>query len=247
MYVFGTYGTPVDIHLMGGKSTSGQCCAFVTYDSRGAADTAIASLDGVYSMRDDGSAPIRVSWARPSSTSTSGPSRPPAQATPRYPTQPARGGGASVSTYRHSQGASGGPGSGMGSPHTRASGGGYGRPSYGGTGYSGQGYGGSSYGTGTPAGGRTQRSTKLFVGNLPPDISQEALRMVFGHYGTVTDIHVMVGKSRSGQACAFVEYAAPLEAETAVLTLHEQYEIRPGDGTIMVKFASPQGSRGAPY
>merc|ERR1719245_431894 len=88
--------------------------------------------------------------------------------------------------------------------------------------------------------------TKLFIGNLPTDIQQEAIRMVFSHYGQVTNIHVMQGKSRSGQACAFVEYATPLEAETAILTLHEKYEIRPGEGNIMVKYASSP-TRPAPY
>jgi len=88
--------------------------------------------------------------------------------------------------------------------------------------------------------------TKLFVGNLPADIQQEAIRMVFSHYGQVTNIHIMTGKSRSGQSCAFVEYSSPLEAETAILTLHEKYEIRPGEGNIMVKYASSP-TRAAPY
>merc|ERR1719203_933391 len=88
--------------------------------------------------------------------------------------------------------------------------------------------------------------TKLFVGNLPTDVQQEAIRMVFSHYGNVTNIHVMQGKSRSGQACAFVEYSTPLEAETAILTLHEKYEIRPGEGAIMVKYAN-SAARAMPY
>merc|ERR1712129_330731 len=88
--------------------------------------------------------------------------------------------------------------------------------------------------------------TKLFVGNLPTDIQQEAIRMVFAHYGNVTNIHIMQGKSRSGQACAFVEYATALEAETAILTLHEKYEIRPGEGAIMVKYANSP-PRTSPY
>jgi len=72
--------------------------------------------------------------------------------------------------------------------------------------------------------------------------------MVFSHYGTVTNTHIMQGKSKSGQACAFVEYSTPLEAETAVLTLHEKYEIRPGDGVIIVKHANNNSqNRPAPY
>merc|ERR1712216_800331 len=75
-----------------------------------------------------------------------------------------------------------------------------------------------------------QAGTKVFVGNLPKDIGQEAIRLVFGTYGTVTNVHIMVGKSKSGQSCAFVEYSSQLGAETAILTLSDKYEIRPGEG-----------------
>merc|ERR1719356_504183 len=92
-----------------------------------------------------------------------------------------------------------------------------------------------------------QQRSKLFVGNLPADIQQEALMMVFGHYGSVTNVHIMQGKSRSGQACAFIEYSKPVEAETAILTLHEKYEIRPGEGNIWVKHANQSGPRSNPY
>lgn len=88
---------------------------------------------------------------------------------------------------------------------------------------------------------------KLFVGNLPPDITPEVLTQVFGTYGNVVNVHVMAGKSKSGQSCAFVEYSNTTEAETAVLTLHEKYEIRPGDGHILVKFAQSGSSRPGPY
>lgn len=34
---------------------------------------------------------------------------------------------------------------------------------------------------------------KLFVGNLPADISEEDMRTVFSTYGMVTDVHIMTG------------------------------------------------------
>merc|ERR1719446_1805653 len=76
---------------------------------------------------------------------------------------------------------------------------------------------------------------KLFVGDLPGDIAREALFAVFSTYGTVTDVHLMTGKSRSGAACALVEYSNSLEAQTAINTLHQKYEIRPGSGMITVR------------
>lgn len=98
-----------------------------------------------------------------------------------------------------------------------------------------------------PDPGVMKQKTKLFVGNLPSDIQEEAINIVFSHYGTVTNIYIMTGKAKSGQSCAFVEYSAPIEAETAVLTLHEKYEIRQGDGPILVKYAQPGSSRARPY
>jgi len=268
MYVFGTYGDPVQIHLMEGKSNSGQSCAFVIYDTVRAAESAIAALDGVYSLRDDGSAPIRVSWARPGHSGARGRESAyhPGRAAP-----PARGGASAAPAYRPSRGASvGRGGAAMASsarPYYGYGGSGYGGSGYGGSGYGGSGYGGSGrrsdYGSGgansrpplrTQGGGgpspaKMRETSTLFVGNLPSDISQDALDMVFSTYGKVTKIHVMVGRAKSGQACAFIEYQAPVDAETAVLTLHEKYEIRPGDGAIVVRYASfgSGNNRSAPY
>lgn len=233
MIVFGTYGTPTDIHLMAGKSTSGQACAFVVYDTREAAESAIASLDGVYQMREDGTGPIRVSWARPAG----GPGRSP-QMQQQAPMQPA--------LMQPLQGSPGGYGPSMAS---KFAGGQHMSPvmqQHAGNGeYA---YSGGIPQPPPPDHGLMKTKTKLFVGNLPADITQEAINTVFSHYGTVTNIHVMIGKSRSGQACAFVEYSSAIEAETAVLTLHEKYEIRPGDGAILVKYAnSGGGMRASPY
>ncbi|CAD7931073.1 unnamed protein product [Amoebophrya sp. A25] len=67
---------------------------------------------------------------------------------------------------------------------------------------------------------------KLFVGNLPPDISQEDLRTVFNTYGMVTDVHIMTGRSQSGAACAFVHYGDQLSADQAIAALNKAYKIR---------------------
>lgn len=83
---------------------------------------------------------------------------------------------------------------------------------------------------------------KLFIGDLPGDIAREALVAVFSTYGTVTDVHLMTGKSRSGAACALVEYSNQTEAQTAIATLHQKYEIKPGSGMITVRHF--EGSKG---
>jgi len=211
--VFNTYGSTSDIHIMQGKATSGQGCAFVVYDSADAAQSAVNALNGVYSFREDGSPPISVSWAR-------------------------QGGGGDKGGGKGGFGAVAPPSSLMGG------GGGWGG-SFGGQPQLAHAVGGlGGYNPPPPPSAPVSGTNKLFVGNLPQDIQQEAIRMVFGHYGTVTNVHVMNGKSKSGQSCAFVEYTAPLEAETAVLTLHEKYEIRPGEGAILVKYANSGGGKG---
>jgi len=232
--VFGTYGACSDVHIMQGKSTSGQSCAFVVYESADAANNAIAALNGVYSFREDGSPPITVSWAR-----QGGSGGPP-------PGGPGRGMSTlnAVAPPSSLVGMGGGNVRGMGgAPIGASTGGGYVPLLNAAAGH----VQGSVNPPPPPAVPQGMQRTKLFVGNLPTDIQQEAIQMVFSHYGSVTNIHIMQGKSKSGQACAFVEYSTPVEAETAILTLHEKYEIRPGEGAIMVKYASSGGPRASPY
>lgn len=84
--------------------------------------------------------------------------------------------------------------------------------------------------------------TKLYVGNLPPDISREALDMVFSTYGRLVDIHIMTGRqSKNGQACAFIVYSSTSETRTAISAMQVGYEIRPGEGNLIVKYADDKG------
>ena len=46
--------------------------------------------------------------------------------------------------------------------------------------------------------------TKLFIGGLPFDATEELLRGLFGAYGNLVDIHVMNPSSTTNQRCAFV-------------------------------------------
>lgn len=229
--IFGIYGNVVDIHLMNNnKSASGQGCAFVIFDRQDSCENAIAQLDGVCKLREEVELPpMRVAWAR------SGGAGPPTGGF---------GGG-----YGAAKG-----GKGAWAPWNAGP-----APGWGGGLAGGKAFGKGFKGGFAPPAGKgvwnQQRPpapahfgprSKLFVGNLPVDVTPEVLQVVFQNYGTVTNIHVMSGKSKSGQACAFVEYASPAEAEVAVVTLHEKYEIKAGEGPIMVKFASSQ-SRPAPY
>jgi len=266
MTVFSTYGTPTDVHLMSGKSTSGQCCAFIVYESRDAAESAIKSLDGIYSMREDGSGPVRVSWARPQHErgAAAPPPRTHLPAAPQMvaPAPPVHHQPVLVAppSHRYQQHHTpvviqprhvGPPIGALVAPAFHA-----GPPSGSGRGSVPAPWHETSHTGGMPGvippppppdPSVMKQKTKLFVGNLPADIQEEAINIVFSHYGTVTNIYIMSGKAKSGQACAFVEYSAPIEAETAVLTLHEKYEIRPREGPILVKYAQPGTTRARPY
>merc|ERR1712025_992281 len=96
-------------------------------------------------------------------------------------------------------------------------------------------------------GGEDSGNAKLFIGNLPPDIDDASLYTVFGAYGVVKCVFVMRTGSVSGQACAFVEYGTEFEAQTAINTLHNKYEIRPGEGPISVRKSNSKNSRPSPY
>eukprot|EP00933_Yihiella_yeosuensis_P050033 TRINITY_DN4779_c0_g1_i9.p1 TRINITY_DN4779_c0_g1~~TRINITY_DN4779_c0_g1_i9.p1 ORF type:complete len:322 (+),score=78.78 TRINITY_DN4779_c0_g1_i9:74-1039(+) len=101
---------------------------------------------------------------------------------------------------------------------------------------------GKGKGHGGGGGGDPEPFTKLYVGNLPDDITAEDLRTVFGHYGFVEDVHVMTGRSKSGQASAFVRYQKAQEAKNAIAAMETGYEIRPGEGNILCRMAD--GAKG---
>ncbi|CAJ1387611.1 unnamed protein product [Effrenium voratum] len=93
-------------------------------------------------------------------------------------------------------------------------------------------------------GGSQASGSKVYVGNLPTDISKEALIQVFGTYGPVDDVHIMTGRSKSGQASAFVRYSRSNEADNAIAAMATGYEIKPGDGNLVVRLADGEGPKG---
>jgi len=247
--VFKTYGELKDVHVIPGdknKSATGQSCAFVMYTKKEEGDTAISTLDGVYKIREGEQQPIKVNWARAAGGKGGKDSWGKGKDSwgKGYDSWGGKGG-------YDSWGGKGGYDSwGKGGSWDSWGGkGGYGgKDGWGGKGWdSGKGWsdGGKGWSDGGKGGGGS--GTKLFVGNLPQDITQEALEYVFKAYGTVQKTHIMAGKSKSGQNCAFVEYSKPEEAETALTTLHDKYEIKPGAGMIMVKRARSDGKGSGPY
>jgi len=237
--VFSTYGEVTHIHIMNkNNNASGHACAFVAYAKQESAEDAISVLDGVYKIREgENVQALKVNFANAPGSNKSN-------------TAWGKGG------YDQSWG-KGDFGKGKGYDPWGGWGGwdmgkgkGWDAWSYGWD--QGKGKGWDMGGKGKGGGGHAAPvvGNRLFIGNLPQDIDEAALKYVLGNYGNVDKIHIMTGRSASGQACALVEYSAAAEAETAVLTLHEKYEIRPGDGAIIVKYANGPGGGGkgsAPY
>jgi len=61
-----------------------------------------------------------------------------------------------------------------------------------------------------PDPGLMKQKTKLFVGNLPADIQEEAINIVFSHYGTVTNIYIMLARPRAGKPVRLSSIQLPL-------------------------------------
>lgn len=242
--VFTSYGEVTKVHIMP-ASASGRVAAFVYYATESAAEDSIKVLNNVYKIRVDAAEPIQVRWA-----SEKGPEAGKGQ----WPGNGACAAGG-WSTW-DAKGAGKGPAPGMGwagqpQPPQQAWGnqpanfGGFAQPgAWGGAGQGGA-WNGGCKGFGKDQGKGDISETKLFVGNLPDDVTEDALKYIFGTYGTVKHVHIMTGKSRTGCACAFVELSTQQEADTAITTLHDQYEIKPGFGKFLVKRAN--AGRSTPY
>lgn len=69
-------------------------------------------------------------------------------------------------------------------------------------------------------GGQADES-KLFIGGLPAGVTEGEIRTVFSQVGTVKEVHIMQGKSQSGQACAFLLYPDQYSAQLAIRTLNK--------------------------
>jgi len=270
--VFSTYGTLGKVHVMPPHAMSGRVAAFVYYEDDKAGDDAIKVLNGIYKIREDAEAPIQVRWATDNkqdkgcgkgcggwgggdSYSSWGGGK-----------GGGKCGGKQALGWQGNSGWGGDGGWGGKGGNSWGGGGSWkgdswkGGSSWNDGGWGGKGGGKDSWsqgggwggkdsgkgGKGGKGGGKDMSDTKLFVGNLPDDVTEDALSYVFQTYGKVQQIHVMRGKSRTGAACAFVELSSPGEAETAIVTLNDKYEIKPGYGPIMVKKANA-GQRSNPY
>jgi CUG-BP- and ETR3-like factor len=88
---------------------------------------------------------------------------------------------------------------------------------------------------------------KLFVGNMPCDVTQDEIFGVFSTFGQLVEVHMMSGtRSRSGQSSAFVKYTNYEDCKEAISHLNLKGKIRASDiDFLSVRFAktSPSPTR----
>ena len=83
---------------------------------------------------------------------------------------------------------------------------------------------------------------KLFIGGLPCFVDRDDLITIFAPFGHIDSVHLMQGKSKSGQACAFVTYQYPGPAQRAIDTLSARYLVDEDAPPISVRFADSEAS-----
>mmetsp|Transcript_6172 Transcript_6172/g.14335 ORF Transcript_6172/g.14335 Transcript_6172/m.14335 type:complete len:472 (+) Transcript_6172:254-1669(+) len=103
-------------------------------------------------------------------------------------------------------------------------------------------------GKGNPPGPGTKLKTpegwKLFVGGLPPDITEADIETVFSTYGNVVKVHMMPANT-NGKVAAFVYYTDDRDAGDAIEVLNNQYKIRvDAPEAIQVRWATDRGPKG---
>lgn len=233
-FVFKTYGKLTDIRLSERENFKQ---AIITYETRQSADSACQVLHEQYRFTEDCTEPI---------TCTKGPG-------PRGGGKAfddgGRGLGRNINDGKGYRSRS--PGYERGGPSFDRRGGmvgGYGHDMHGppprDMGFEFGGFGGDKGKGKGKDGGKANFGSKIYIANLPPDITKDALEYVFGMYGVLTDLHIMNGRSKTGQGCAFATFGSPIEARRCIAAMAQGYEIRPGDGELIVRYADGHDTKG---
>jgi RNA recognition motif-containing protein len=242
--VFEPFGEVKEVHIMSSaRSRLGYACAFVVYAPSAQADVAVDALNGLFKLQPTDSEPISVSYARQEESKKA------RQAQDQWGGQQDwwSGGGyqqyyamqalmqaqyASALGYPAFPGMDGGAyPSAFGDFGKGADFGAYGADAAASAiagmaalqGMQAQAGMGNPFGGGGGGGQATQQAdeSKLFIGGLPAGVTEGEIRTVFSQVGTVKEVHIMQGKSQSGQACAFLLYPDAYSAQLAIRTLNK--------------------------
>lgn len=78
---------------------------------------------------------------------------------------------------------------------------------------------------------------KLFIGQVPPDVTQDQIRNVFQQYGNILDLNIMAPRKPGAMGCAFVTYGSWAESEAAMRAVDGKYTLPGSPHPVAVKFA----------
>ena len=82
-------------------------------------------------------------------------------------------------------------------------------------------------------------SMKLFIGQVPREMDEDALRPIFEGFGQILEITVIRDKiSASHRGCAFLTYENRKSAELAIAQLHNKRKLRNATSPLQVKPAA---------
>ena len=82
--------------------------------------------------------------------------------------------------------------------------------------------------------------SKLFIGGLAAEATEDDVRALFSPHGFITEIAMLPTKSTTGQKCCFVKYGTKPAAESAneaLQTLNGKFQMPGTDRPIAVRWA----------
>jgi len=88
------------------------------------------------------------------------------------------------------------------------------------------------------------REPNCLVATCGPSQTAPSPAQIFEKHGTVDEIFIMRGGSRSGMACAFVRFATQETAQRAIDAIHGNVTLPDASEPLVVRWADAPGSRG---
>jgi RNA recognition motif-containing protein len=80
------------------------------------------------------------------------------------------------------------------------------------------------------------KNSKLFVGQLAPETTEQEVRDLFECYGAVRSVYLQRDAAGRSKGSAFVTYGTTDEADTAIYTLHDRHQLA-ARRALMVRYA----------
>jgi len=92
---------------------------------------------------------------------------------------------------------------------------------------------------------KDEDAVKLFVGQIPKDMTEEALRPVFEGFGPIYDLTIIRDKTTGlHRGCAFLTYASRNSAEEAIEALHNKKKLPNAQNPLQVSMRSESNRMG---